>query len=111
MTVLSGMQVFLEGVKAALTADAKFNGGEYSPADPPVVGLKACARVYAGEALAQSSPATSSSRVLWACHGARTEAQEQSEDQDLTMMSLRAARCGVMGMQDGDSHNRSTGMR
>lgn len=42
------MQVFLEGVKAALTADAKFNAGEYSTGDPPVVGLKACARVYAG---------------------------------------------------------------
>ena len=41
-------QVFLEGVKAALTADAKFNGGEYAPNDPPIVGLKACARVYAG---------------------------------------------------------------
>ena len=36
-------------MKAALTADAKFNGGEYTADDPPVVGLKACARVYAGE--------------------------------------------------------------
>ncbi len=46
--------MFLEGVKAALTADAKFNGGEYKADDPPVVGLKACARVYAGEHLSQS---------------------------------------------------------
>lgn len=44
-------QVFLEGVKAALTADAKFNGGEYAPDDPPILGIKACARVYAGRAL------------------------------------------------------------
>ena len=43
------MQVFLEGVKAALTADAKYNGGEYSPDDKPIVGLKAFGRVYAGE--------------------------------------------------------------
>ncbi len=39
----------MEGVKASLTADAKFNGGEYAADDPPIVGLKACARVYAGE--------------------------------------------------------------
>ena len=42
-------QVFLEGVKAALTADAKYNGGDYSPDDKPIVGLKAFGRVYAGE--------------------------------------------------------------
>ena len=38
--------VFLEGVKAALTADAAFNGGWYDA--PPVKGLIAFARVYAG---------------------------------------------------------------
>jgi homoserine O-acetyltransferase len=38
--------VFLEGVKAALTADAAFNGGWYET--PPVKGLIAFARVYAG---------------------------------------------------------------
>ena len=43
------VQVFLEGVKAALTADAKYNGGNYSPDDKPIVGLKAFGRVYAGE--------------------------------------------------------------
>ena len=43
------VQVFLEGVKAALTADAKYNGGDYSPDDKPIVGLKAFGRVYAGE--------------------------------------------------------------
>jgi homoserine O-acetyltransferase/O-succinyltransferase len=38
--------VFLEGVKAALEADAVFNGGWYDT--PPVKGLLAFARVYAG---------------------------------------------------------------
>ena len=93
MTMLPGTQVFLEGVKAALTADAKFKGGDYLPADPPSVGLKACARVYAGKELVQSSPTTSPSCTRRGCHGACTEAQEQSEDQELTMMSPRAARC------------------
>ncbi len=47
------MQVFLEGVKAALTADAKFQGGWYSPNDLPVTGLRAAARVYAGWGFSQ----------------------------------------------------------
>ncbi|HJZ71883.1 MAG TPA: alpha/beta fold hydrolase [Vicinamibacterales bacterium] len=38
--------VFLEGLKAALTADAAFNDGWYGA--PPVKGLIAFARVYAG---------------------------------------------------------------
>ena len=38
--------VFLEGLKAALTADAAFNDGWYET--PPVKGLVAFARVYAG---------------------------------------------------------------
>ena len=45
-------QVFLEGVKAALTADAAFAGGDYSA--PPETGLKAFARVYAGWAYSQT---------------------------------------------------------
>jgi len=44
--------VFLEGVKAALTADAVFAGGDYKT--PPVTGLKAFARVYAGWAFSQT---------------------------------------------------------
>jgi homoserine O-acetyltransferase len=43
--------VFLEGVKAALTADAAFNDGWYDA--PPVKGLIAFARVYAGWAYSQ----------------------------------------------------------
>ena len=45
-------QVFLEGVKAALTADAAFAGGDYR--SPPEAGLRAFGRVYAGWAYSQS---------------------------------------------------------
>jgi len=44
--------VFLEGVKAALCADGSWNGGNYL--EPPVAGLKAFARVYAGWAYSQT---------------------------------------------------------
>ena len=43
--------VFLEGVKAALTADKNFNKGNYKK--QPVDGLKAFGRVYAGWAFSQ----------------------------------------------------------
>ena len=44
--------VFLEGVKAALTADGTYNDGRYT--EPPVRGLKAFGRVYAGWAFSQT---------------------------------------------------------
>ena len=44
--------VFLEGVKAALQADCRFNNGDYT--SPPEAGLKAFARVYAGWAFSQA---------------------------------------------------------
>jgi homoserine O-acetyltransferase len=44
--------VFLEGVKAALLADPDFAGGRY--ARPPVRGLEAFGRVYAGWAYSQT---------------------------------------------------------
>lgn len=44
--------VFLEGVKAALTADAAFNNGWYK--EKPARGLRAMARVYAGWGFSQS---------------------------------------------------------
>ena len=44
--------VFLEGVKAALQADADFADGNYTA--PPVRGLKAFGRVYAGWAFSQT---------------------------------------------------------
>jgi homoserine O-acetyltransferase len=43
--------VFLEGVRAALTTDAAWAEGDY--VEPPVRGLRALARVYAGWALSQ----------------------------------------------------------
>jgi homoserine O-acetyltransferase len=43
--------VFLEGVKAALTNDAAFNGGWYDK--PPMKGLRGVGRVYAGWGLSQ----------------------------------------------------------
>ncbi len=45
-------RVFLEGVKAALTADAAYRDGWFH--EPPLRGLKAMARVYAGWALSQA---------------------------------------------------------
>lgn len=44
--------VFLEGVKAALQADAVYNDGNYT--SPPQKGLKAFGRVYAGWAFSQT---------------------------------------------------------
>jgi len=44
--------VFLEGVKAALCADKNWNKGNYT--SPPIEGLKAFGRVYAGWAFSQS---------------------------------------------------------
>ena len=44
--------VFLEGVKAALQADAAFNQGNYQ--SPPEKGLKAFGRIYAGWAFSQT---------------------------------------------------------
>jgi homoserine O-acetyltransferase/O-succinyltransferase len=44
--------VFLEGVKAALEADAAFAGGTYR--EPPLKGLAAFGRVYAGWAYSQA---------------------------------------------------------
>ena len=44
--------VFLEGVRAALCADQNWNQGDYT--SPPIDGLKAFARVYAGWAFSQT---------------------------------------------------------
>ena len=44
--------VFLEGVKAALTADKNWENGNYR--SPPILGLKAFGRVYAGWAYSQT---------------------------------------------------------
>ncbi len=44
--------VFLAGLKAALTADAHWNGGDVT--EKPVAGLKAFGRIYAGWAFSQA---------------------------------------------------------
>lgn len=44
--------VFLEGVKAALTADAAWKGGAYS--EQPKAGMRAVGRIYAGWAMSQA---------------------------------------------------------
>ena len=44
--------VFLEGVKAAITTDAAWAGGSYD--QPPLKGLRAMGRVYAGWAVSQA---------------------------------------------------------
>ncbi len=44
--------VFLEGVKAALQADVTYDNGNYQ--NPPVKGLKAFGRIYAGWAFSQT---------------------------------------------------------
>jgi len=46
--------VFLEGVKAAFTADLDWKEGWYSPLEPPGRGLRAFGRVYAGWAYSQA---------------------------------------------------------
>jgi homoserine O-acetyltransferase len=46
------LQVFLEGVKAALTADSSFQDGWYEKS--PSKGLRAVARVYAGWGFSQA---------------------------------------------------------
>jgi hypothetical protein len=46
------LQVFLEGVKAALTADSSFQDGWYEKT--PSKGLRAVARVYAGWGFSQA---------------------------------------------------------
>ncbi|WP_214410529.1 alpha/beta fold hydrolase [Sphaerisporangium fuscum] len=45
-------QVFIEGLRAALTADAAFDGGRYGT--PPAAGLRAFSRVYAGWGFSQA---------------------------------------------------------
>lgn len=45
--------VFLEGVKAALTADSLFKEGWYASENPPKKGLRSVGRVYAGWGLSQ----------------------------------------------------------
>jgi len=56
--------VFLEGVKAALTADAAFMDGWYK--EKPAKGLRAMARVYAGWGFSQAFYRERSTSSAWA---------------------------------------------
>jgi homoserine O-acetyltransferase/O-succinyltransferase len=47
-------QVFLDSLRAALTASVGFDGGWYPPDDWPVGGLRAFARIYAGWGFSQA---------------------------------------------------------
>jgi homoserine O-acetyltransferase len=47
-------KVFLDSLRSALTADAKFAGGWYPDDDWPVLGLRAFARIYAGWGFSQA---------------------------------------------------------
>ena len=47
-------KVFLESLIAALTADAAWADGDYSPDALPVKGLRAFARVYSGWGFSQA---------------------------------------------------------
>ena len=47
------VQVFLEGLKAAMQADIDFKAGWYDQQKPPVAGPRAFARVYAGWGFSQ----------------------------------------------------------
>jgi homoserine O-acetyltransferase len=47
-------QVFLDSLRAALTADAAFEGGWYEPDALPTRGLRAFARIYAGWGFSQA---------------------------------------------------------
>src|SRR3712207_6287203 len=47
-------QVFLKSLRATLTLDPAFRGGEYSPDARPTAGMRAFARIYAGWGLSQA---------------------------------------------------------
>ncbi len=47
-------QVFLKSLAQAMRTDAAFAGGEYLPDAPPLAGIRAFARIYAGWGLSQA---------------------------------------------------------
>lgn len=89
--------VFLEGVKAALQADAVYNDGHYS--SPPLKGLKAFARVYAGWAFSQ----TFFRRQMYRLKGFDTaEALLQDWEQDHLDWDANDLLCKLHTWQRGD---------
>lgn len=47
-------KVFLESLEVAMMADAAWADGDYDPASPPIKGLRAFARIYAGWGFSQA---------------------------------------------------------
>jgi homoserine O-acetyltransferase len=89
--------VFLEGVKAALQADAVYADGHYS--EPPVKGLKAFGRIYAGWAFSQ----TFYREQMYRLKGFETaEALLQDWEQDHLDWDANDLLCKLWTWQQGD---------
>lgn len=89
--------VFLEGVKAALQADAAFNNGNYT--SQPEKGLKAFGRIYAGWAFSQ----TFYREKMYRHKGFETaEALLQDWEQDHLHWDANDLLCKLSSWQHGD---------
>lgn len=89
--------VFLEGVKAALQADATYNNGNYQT--PPEKGLKAFGRIYAGWAFSQ----TFFREKLYRKKGFdNAEALLQDWEQDHLQWDANDLLCKLSSWQQGD---------
>ncbi len=94
--------VFLEGVKAALQADAVYDHGNYSTS--PIKGLKAFGRVYAGWAFSQ----TFFRKQMYKLKGFETaEALLQDWEQDHLDWDANDLLCKLWTWQQGDIGNQS----
>lgn len=94
--------VFLEGVKAALQADAVYDNGNYPT--PPIKGLKAFGRVYAGWAFSQ----TFFREKMYKLKGFETaEALLQDWEQDHLDWDANDLLCKLWTWQQGDISNQS----
>lgn len=95
-------RVFLEGVKAALQADAAYDNGNYQT--PPEKGLKAFGRIYAGWAFSQ----TFFREKLYRQKGFDTaEALLQDWEQDHLTWDANDLLCKLASWQHGDISQQS----
>jgi hypothetical protein len=78
--------VFLEGVKAALTADEAWRGGWYER--QPTLGLRAAARVYAGWGFSQAFSGTRCT-ASWATAASRTSSSGSGRGSSSTATTQR----------------------
>ncbi|HEY0210101.1 alpha/beta fold hydrolase [Acerihabitans sp.] len=90
--------VFLEGVKAALRADPAFAGGDY--ASPPLAGLAAFGRVYAGWAY---SAAFYRDELYQALHFATREDLLRDWERDHQAWDANDLLCMLRTWQDADA--------